>query len=83
MNKHHYLRKSEIALAWSVTWLISFVVFCFLSVVYLKGEAEWVKGWITVTLAIMSAIGCYHQGREASRCMRIHLSRKTLQTHEH
>lgn len=78
MNKNYYSKKAESALAWSITWLVSAVVCAFLAVVYLKGDAEWVKGYLAALGAILSAIGCYSQGLEASRCQRIHLSRQTV-----
>lgn len=71
-NKPHYSRKSEIALKWSVTWLVAMVVTAFLAFVYFRPEPEWVKGWICTILSVMSAIGCYSQGVESSRCSKIH-----------
>lgn len=71
-NKPHYSRKSEIALAWSVTWLVATFVCGFLAVVYFRPEPEWVKGWICALLSFLSAIGCFDQGIKASRCDKKH-----------
>lgn len=78
-NKPHYSRKSEIALAWSVTWLIAMVVMAFLAVTRFRGDNEWFSGSIFALFSLLSAIGFYYQGREASRCQRIHLSRTSNQ----